>query len=304
MRILITGSSGFLGCHLIETILSETDHEIVAMTSRPEKLAIFSDKFPGRIIIVSNERREASVFRNVDILVNCAFPRNEDGGKMADGLCFITDVLKNAADNGVGAVINISSQSVYSQQRTEPATEETPLCLETKYAVGKYAAELLTNTICNDIPHTNLRMASLIGAGFDQRVTNRLIDQALSGNNLHIITGNQLYGFIDVRDAAKGILELCKSDTHEWDEVYNFGCNLSYTLDDIALLICDIYSKETSQHIDYTTSPSDKMINSCMDCSKFISLTQWKPYFQLKDTLIWIWKNKKNLLNDIYKGAV
>ena len=53
-KILITGASGFLGVHLIEAIIRETDHEVIALTSRPEKLR----QLMLRFILVNNNREE------------------------------------------------------------------------------------------------------------------------------------------------------------------------------------------------------------------------------------------------------
>ena len=300
-KILITGASGFLGVHLIEAILRETDHEVIALTSRPEKLR---QQFPdagNRMLIIDNADRSAITWREVDVLVNCAFPRNDDGTKMAEGLKYIADILSEAANGGVGAVINISSQSVYSQSRTEPATEETPLNLESKYAVGKYASELLTNTICADIPHTNLRLASLIGPEFDQRVTNKLIEKALAGEDLTILTGSQTYGFLDVRDAANALVVMLQTDTSGWAEVYNLGTNELYHLEDIAEIICSIYNENCNKSIGFNITYSEKQFNSSLDVSKFQKYFQWNNLTPLYETLKWIFDYKnKNLY--IMKG--
>ena len=53
------------------------------------------------------------------IVISCAYPRNSTGTAIADGLRYIQIVFKTAMENGAAAINNISSQSVYSQQRTE-----------------------------------------------------------------------------------------------------------------------------------------------------------------------------------------
>ena len=293
---MITGASGFLGRHLIEDLLNMTEHRVIALTSQAEKLHALFPSFNDRLSIVSSEEYSSLSYREVDVLVNCAFPRNEDGTKMAEGLHFIAGLLKAAADGGVGAVINISSQSVYSQQRTEPATEETSLNLESKYAVGKYASELLTNIICADIPHTNLRLASLIGVGFDQRITNKLIDQALSGNVLHIMTGNQHYGFLDVRDAADAIVKMCENNPFQWDEIYNLGTNNSYNLYEIMEEICVIYNTYFEKPLFFSTETNEKVFNSSIVCRKFMETFQWSSTYPLSATLQWIFDSKQKII--------
>ena len=293
MTILLTGAGGFLGKHLLEVLLSQMDHSVIALTSQGKNLCGMFPAEENRLTVVPTEQFTSLPFAEIDVLVNCAFPRNEDGTKMAEGLRFIAEILNAAVDGGVGAVINISSQSVYSQQRTEPATEETPLNLEGKYAVGKYAAELLTNTLCAAVPHTNLRLASLIGAGFDQRVPNKLVAKALAGEELKVLTGPQYYGFLDVRDASDAITTMIKSDTAAWSEVYNLGTNESYTLEDIVKTVVEIYNQKFSANITYKTELSEKHFNSVLSCRKFNEDFHWSPRYSLIDTIQWIFEQKK-----------
>ena len=293
MTILLTGAGGFLGTHLLEVLLSQTDHSVIALTSQSKNLCEMLHAAGNRLKIVPTEQCASLPFTEIDVLVNCAFPRNEDGTKMAEGLRFIAEILKAAVDGGVSAVINISSQSVYSQQRTEPATEETPLNLEGKYAVGKYAAELLTNTLCAAVPHTNLRLASLIGAGFDQRVPNKLVAKALAGEELKVLTGTQYYGFLDVRDAADAITAVINSDPVTWSEVCNLGTNEAYTLEYIAKMVTEIYNQKFSANITYRTEPSEKNFNSALNCRKFNAKFHWTPCHSLSDTIQWIYDQKK-----------
>ena len=292
MTILLTGAGGFLGTHLLEIILLQTDHSVIALTSQGDNLCKMFPSAGNRLTVIPTEQFASLPFSEIDMLVNCAFPRNEDGTKMAEGLRYIADLLKAAVDGGVRAVINISSQSVYSQQRTEPATEETPLNLEGKYAVGKYAAELLTNTLCAAVPHTNLRLASLIGAGFDQRVPNKLIAKALAGEDLKVLSGPQFYGFLDVRDAADAITMVINSDPTAWTEVYNLGTNEAYTLENIAKQVVEVYNQNFSVNIRYRTEPSDKPFNSALNSRKFNETFHWSPRHPLHDTIRWIFEQK------------
>lgn len=183
-KILITGAGGFLGRYLIEACFHK-EFEIIAISSQKESLY---KQFSGTDILVVDKLEALSTdWSKIDVLINCAFPRNVDGEKIAEGLEYVAKVLEKANRDGVGFVINISSQSVYSQNRCEAANENTSVCLDTKYAIGKYVTELMTNSICREIRHTNLRMASLIGPEFEQRLVNKFIKSALVGENLKLI---------------------------------------------------------------------------------------------------------------------
>lgn len=294
MKILITGAGGFLGRNLIEKLLYTTKYSLVALTSKKQKLIDKWRKFENRIQVFSNFELNDIAWDTVDIMVNCAFPRNDDGKKMAAGLKFINDLYIKSSSGGVGAVVNISSQSVYSQKRQHPANEGTELNLESKYAVGKYATELMTDSIFRDFPHTNLRLASLIGPGFEQRITNKFVKQALLGQDLQIVGGNQIYGFFDIRDAVDGLIAVCKSDPNSWAEVYNFGSNDSYTLEEIAKCVCELSEKYCTSPVIYHMETALLTHNSSLDCNLFSNDFKWKSQYKLKGTLNYIFKGEIN----------
>lgn len=245
-KIVITGSGGFLGSNLVEALKKKEDCYVYALSSRGEELqktnACQSVRYCHKDALFSEEGEQ--ILKDA-IVVNCAFPRNSTGTEMAAGLQYIQRVFDRSKECGVKAIINISSQSVYSQTREEPATEKTPVCLESPYAVGKYATELMLESVCREsgIAYTNLRMASLIGPGFDQRIVNRLIKQALLGEMLYIVKSNQRFGFLDVLDAVRAILALLQAELIAWKPVYTVGNAEEYSIETIVQNIGNVFEK-------------------------------------------------------------
>lgn len=232
MKIAITGAGGFLGTELLKQLSAHKEVTVYAFTfdfERNRSTYISSDN----IITLDNSDAAGFDYSSVDVLINCAFPRNVENADFAKGLDFIQRVIEKAAKDNVGSVINISSQSVYDPARTQPADENSAIILETKYAVGKYWSELFVNSMSRNIRHTNLRMASLIGPGFDQRITNKFAKKVIDGEQITVIGGDQLFGYLDVRDAASGIITVALSEGN-WEEVYNLGTESAYTLEQIA----------------------------------------------------------------------
>lgn len=121
-------------------------------------------------------------------------------------------VLEKAVQEGVKTVINISSQSVYGSNRIGVAVEETEVNPDNYYAMGKYSTELLTNSICKKINHSNIRMASLIGKDYEKRIINRLIRMAIEKGTYSISKSNMHFGYLDVEDDVDGIIKVVRSD--------------------------------------------------------------------------------------------
>lgn len=231
-KIVITGASGFLGSHLVQMLRNDKQYEVYALSSKPEQL---KEKLGGPNVEYRNRCMLDYDMMKDSIVINCAYPRNSTGNAIADGLEYIQKIFEFAVEKQSLAIINISSQSVYSQHRMEVATEDTPVCLETPYAVGKFAVELMLESICkgSETHYTSLRMASLIGPGFEQRIVNRLARQLLSREPITIVKQKKKMGFLDVEDAVSAILAVICTAPQAWQPVYNVGNGRGYTIEEI-----------------------------------------------------------------------
>ena len=284
-KIVITGASGFLGSHLVERLKEDPQYEVYALSSKPDEL----ENYLGgeNVVYVYKNDLRAEMLKD-SIVINCAYPRNSTGTVVADGLRYIQKVFESAVESETKAIINISSQSVYSQQRTEAATEETPACLESPYAVGKYAVELMLESICkgSKISYTSLRMASLIGPGFDQRIVNRFVKQALETGKLTVKKNQQRFGFFDVEDAVSGILAMLGTVEKDWKPVYNLGRNESYTLLEIAETVKVVVARyKTGNLVDVIVNDGDETSNTALFCSRFSKDFNYEAMCSLEDSI-------------------
>lgn len=287
MRIIISGSSGFLGKHILER-LAGSDMEIYALTSQIGTLAGFCEGFSN--IKVSGRdalhNREIPVSADT-VLINCAFPRNTRGENFAVGLDYISELLQDAVDQGIGAVINISSQSVYDPQRDYAADEESPVIPSSLYAVGKYASEMVTRAVCRDRSYTNIRLASLIGPGFDQRVVNKLVKFAISSGRISVKDNAQRFGFLDVEDAVSGILSILDLPAENWSNVYNLGGNQTYSLVEIARSIVSVFSDTYQKKVEVEIQKDDSAakLNTALDCSRLQKEAGYRQNITLEESI-------------------
>lgn len=247
-KIIVTGAGGFLGSNLVDAMTGKEGYFVYALSSRGNQLQQVNTrkniKYCQKDAIFSYK---GDWILKDAIVVNCAFPRNSSGADMADGLLYIQKLFDRTKERRAKAIINISSQSVYSQTREELATEETSLHLGSAYAVGKYATELMLESVCKgvEISYTNLRMASLIGPGFNQRIVNRLVKQAVAGETLRVIRSKQKFGFLDIEDAARALLALLEIDATQWKPAYNVGNGKEYSVEYIAQRIKYVLEKNS-----------------------------------------------------------
>ena len=284
MKIAITGAGGFLGTELLRQLSKQNEVTVYAFTfdfERNRDTYIKADN----IITLDNADAASFDYSNVDVIINCAFPRNAEDADFAKGLDFIQGVIEKAAKDQVRAIINISSQSVYDQARIQPADENSPVILSTKYAVGKYWSELFVNSLCRNIRHTNIRMASLIGPGFDQRITNKFAKMVIEGKQITVLGGKQLFGYLDVRDAASAIIKVAASNG-DWDEVYNLGTDNAYILEQIANTAIQVGRQMGYNAPDVIVNDnSNAEQNSSLVCKKIYDRFGWKAEYDLEKTM-------------------
>lgn len=284
MRIVVAGAGGFLGREIVRQSTESGEIDLLAASSNPQRLR---DEFGVTAISARDLVENRTLLRPGDVLLNCAFPRNEDPLAMPLGLDYVEGVLRAASDSECSALINVSSQSVYSQRRLFPATEQDAVCLESKYAVAKYAVEKLSDALCEDIPHANLRLASLIGPGFDSRLPNKFVKKAMAGQDIEIENRGFRYGYMSVYDAASALLLMAKSNPCDWKLVYNLGSRGAASIPDMAFwanasairyggIGCSVIVDEI-----YDENP----INTELDCSMFEGQFAWVPRYTIEEEI-------------------
>ncbi len=277
-RLIVSGAGGFLGENIINSA-QDSGISVVAITSQMSK---YNDI---EVLETGSFLNNGYLFEPDDVFINCMFPTNADGYKMANGLDKVYRTISMAYKCGAESFINISSQSVYDSNREKPAKEDDELCIDTPYSVGKYSSEVFVNHVFNNRPHTNIRMASLIGPGYDQRIVNRLVAQALKEELISIKGGMQRYGFMDVRDAADGLIKLALSSSATWRETYNLGRNGSCSLIEIASCICTEIKSNTNKEPEYVILEGNDIRNSELDASLFMKEFGWEPAISLQKSV-------------------
>jgi UDP-glucose 4-epimerase len=148
--MLVTGGAGFIGSHLVESLL-ELGHSIRILdnfsTGRRENLA----PFEGRIDLYVGDIREIDTVRRavegVDVVFHeaalASVPRSVDDPVTSNqvNVAGTLNVLVAARDAGVKRLVYASSSSIYGDSPELPKHEEMPPAPESPYAVGKLAGE-------------------------------------------------------------------------------------------------------------------------------------------------------------------
>lgn len=286
---MITGASGVLGSALTKALLDRNYH-VLAVTSRVSTM-----KHLGLLEVSWDELFSGSVSaENISMIVHCAFARSQIGEDLAHSVCLSEKLFSWARDNFIPSVINISSQSVYGNFRAIPATEYSKIDPTDKYAVAKFSCERIANIVMKGTKtkFSNIRLASLIGPEFEERIVFKMLNSALSTGRISVIGGKQIYSFLDIRDAVSGILAMILSTNCDWKPVYNLGTNEIYSIIDLAETIKEVIFMCTGKSVTISTDYKDINYKAILDSRLFNSQFNFSVEYDLKSSVEYILKRK------------
>ncbi|TPE68979.1 NAD-dependent epimerase/dehydratase family protein [Halalkalibacterium halodurans] len=284
--VVVSGAGGFLGRELVKQLLERGSFSVIAMSSKKELVAEEFCSHPNLLTVdINNWKQEVGKNLNLDVLINCAFPRTSEPEQLAKGLLFTENLIKDSIELNVKKIINISSQSVYSQKEKMSTDENAPVIPESFYGMTKYASERIIAAMCensaNNITYSNIRLASLTGLSFEIRMTNRFVKQALQGQPIVINGGRQRISYLDVRDAAAALIAMIKADVSGWKKVYNLGNYYSCTLLELAETVKDIAKKFSVSEVNLQVRDGDDNFNNLVNSALFYSDFNWKPEYTI-----------------------
>lgn len=156
MKYLVTGGAGFIGSHIVSTLL-EQGHDVRVLdnfsTGKRENIEELTRRFNGnQLEVLEGDLRDASrvgeAVRGVNIIFHeAAFvsvPQSMDEPQNCfdvniSGTSLLFDAARRA---GVSRAVVASSAAVYGESDALPLVEETPLQPKSPYAVSKRVDEM------------------------------------------------------------------------------------------------------------------------------------------------------------------
>jgi len=269
-KILVTGSTGFIGSSVIKRL---SGYEVVTDYKDSERINL-------------QNMEQVMKLDSVDTVIHLAgkIPWKElDSNEFSDGNIKCTqNILEYSSKKNIKKIIYVSSY-VYGKPKYCPVDEGHPVDPHTAYAESKYLAENVCLDYCKryDLDLIILRPFNVYGksmrAGF---LISNLIDAVKSGNKLNIINKDSKRDFLHVDDFVDLILKII--DYNSKLEIFNVGSGLSYSFDDIIRKIEKI--SKTKLELCYNTDESF-IEDIVADISKLKRELDWEPRITIDDGL-------------------
>lgn len=275
MKILVTGTAGFIGFHLVEELIKEKGDEIIGLDnindyydvnlkfSRLEVSGIEKSKISYNKLVKSNKHANYSFIKlniedkenltrlfaeqKFDKVIHLAaqagvrYSLENPQAYIDSNITGFFNILDNCKNFKIKHLIYASSSSVYGLNKEQPfCTDDNvdhPISL---YAASKKSNELMAHVYSHlfNIPTTGLRFFTVYGPWGRPDMSPIIFADAISNHKpLKISNGGNIQrDFTYISDIVDGILLVNKKEP-EMYKIYNIGSNNPVNLMDFINLL-------------------------------------------------------------------
>ena len=296
-RILVTGGGGFIGSHLIDSLL-EQGHEVICLdnffTGLKQNISHCLDNHRFELL-----RRDVvePVLLEVDQVYNLACPASPVHYQYNPVKTVKTNVMGTLNMLGLAKrvkarILQASTSEVYGDPKVHPQTEDywghvNPIGLRSCYDEGKRLAETLMMDYhrSNGVDIKIVRIFNTYGprmAFDDGRVVSNFVLQALKGEPITVYgDGSQTRSFCYVSDMVNGFLAMMESK--DFIGPVNLGNPGEFTILQLAQKIIEITG--SSSEIEFLPLPQDDPVQRRPDISLAKERLGWEPSIHLEEGL-------------------
>ena len=255
MRLLITGTEGYLGS-LLAPVLMRQGHEVTGVDTGYYKVGWLYNGVPLTAKTLNKDLRciTAEDLQGMDAVVHMAELSNDPAGQLAPTITHEINhegsvrLARMAKAAGVRRFVYTSSCSVYGVATEGYVTEESPVNPQTAYAVCKTLVERDVAPLADDgFSPTFLRNATAFGASPRMRfdlVLNNLAGLAWTTREIAMISdGSPWRPLVHALDICKAIactLAAPREVVH--NQIFNVGDTAqNYRVREIAEIIAEVF---------------------------------------------------------------
>ncbi|MFZ9368532.1 MAG: NAD-dependent 4,6-dehydratase LegB [Ilumatobacteraceae bacterium] len=320
MKILVTGADGFIGSHVVETLV-KSGHDVRAfvlynsfnswgwLDESDKAIRDSIDIFAGDIrdphgVDKAVEKQE--VILNLAALIAIPYSYHSPDTYIDTNIKGTLNILQAARRHGVKRVVQTSTSEVYGTAQYIPIDEAHPLHPQSPYAATKVGADQLALSFhaSFDVPVGILRPFNTYGPRQSARaVIPTIISQLANKSKVKLGSLSPTRDFSFVQDTANGFLAAAQSDAIVGQTI-NLGSGFEISIKETAETIAKLMNTklelvDDEQRVRPENSEVERLHASI---EKAKTLLGWQPELKglagfetgLKNTIEWF-SNPKNL---------
>ena len=320
MKILVTGADGFIGSHVVETLV-KSGHDVRAfvlynsfnswgwLDESDKAIRDSIDIFAGDIRDphgVDKAVENQEVILNLAALIAIPYSYHSPDTYIDTNIKGTLNILQAARRHGVKRVVQTSTSEVYGTAQYIPIDEAHPLHPQSPYAATKVGADQLALSFhaSFDVPVGILRPFNTYGPRQSARaVIPTIISQLANKSKVKLGSLSPTRDFSFVHDTANGFLAAAQSDAIVGQTI-NLGSGFEISIKETAETIAKLMNTklelvDDEQRVRPENSEVERLHASI---EKAKTLLGWQPELKglagfetgLKKTIEWF-SNPKNL---------
>lgn len=322
-KVLVTGADGFIGSHLVETLLGEGYEVRAFVLYNSFNTWGWLDTFPkekrDKIEIFAGDVRDSNAVRQamqgVDVVFHLAaliaipYSYYAPDAYVDTNIKGTLNVLQAARNLEIERVLVTSTSEVYGTAQYVPIDEKHPFQGQSPYSATKIGADRIAESFYRSfgLPVTIVRPFNTFGPRQSARaVIPTIITQLLAGKKeikLGSLTPTRDFNY--VKDTARGFLEIYRSDKTIGEEI-NIATQKEISIGELAKeLIRQINPEAEIVCDEQRLRPAKSEVERLLGCNQKIrELTTWEPRYTfeqgLAETIEFLKHNMDKYKADIY----
>ncbi len=263
MTVAVTGAEGFIGSHLVESLVA-AGQSVRAMVQYNSFnswgwLEAVDPDTMAQVEIVLGDVRDlrsvrglmdgAEVVYHLAALIAIPYSYQAPGSYLETNAHGTLNVLEAARELGTSRVVQTSTSEVYGTARTVPITEDHPLQAQSPYSASKVAADKLAESyhLSFDLPVVTLRPFNTYGPRQSARaVIPTIVSQIAAGERLIKLGSlDPTRDFTFVTDTAAAFIAVGRAPAEVVvGKVLNAGSGQEISVGDLVRLIAEVMGEE------------------------------------------------------------
>ena len=314
MKILVTGAGGFIGSHLVETLIERgyTVRAFVKYNSRNDWGWLEHSKYKDQVEVFAGDIRDydfvsstmqgcCGVF-HLAALIGIPYSYVSPLAYIKTNVIGTYNVLQSAKAHQLENILITSTSETYGTAQYVPIDEKHPKVGQSPYSATKISADQLAISYHRafELPVKIVRPFNNYGPRQSARaIIPTIITQLLAGKEkVQLGALSPTRDMLFVKDAANGFIDIAESDKTIGEEI-NIATQTEISMGELAQKIINLLNPAAEiVKDDSRIRPENSEVERLLGSNEKIKkLTKWQPRYDLdkglKETVEWF-KNNPN----------
>ncbi|WP_374686261.1 SDR family NAD(P)-dependent oxidoreductase [Promineifilum sp.] len=309
-RVLVTGAGGFIGSHLVESLVRAGAgvRAFVRYNSRGDAglLRQLPAEITGELDVIAGDLRDTGavdravagvdVVYHLGAIISIPYSYRHPMETAETNFMGTLNVLMACRTHNVGRLVHTSTSEVYGTAQFTPMDERHPLQGQSPYSASKIGADKLVESFYRayNLPAVTIRPFNTYGPRQSARaVIPTIITQALTADCVRLGSLTARRDFTYVGDTVDGFLRAADAPDVLGEEI-NLGTGVDISIGELAERVIGFVGRPVEVAADAERLRPDKseVLRLLSDNGRARSALGWQPAWSLDDglreTIRWI----------------